>query len=59
MKIIIKEVGNNSSVAFAGTYDTEDDDRETRSPNSMVVGKRDDSCGKKNKKIFRIRIKKQ
>ena len=56
MKIIIKEVGLWPSTSFPGTYDTEDDDRETRSPNSMVIGKRDDGCEEKNKKGIRIKI---
>ena len=35
---LIKEVGANNYVALPGYYDTEDDERETRSTNSMVVG---------------------
>ena len=56
MRIVIKEVGLYPATSFAGTYDTEDDDRETRSPNSLVIGKRDDGCQEKNKKSIRIKI---
>jgi hypothetical protein len=57
MKIIIKEVGNYSAVSFAGTYDVDDDDdREIRAPSSLVIGKRDDECGRVHKKTIRLKI---